>query len=145
MTDLKHFDYNDIFLDVTSARLQTRLVNLQRYYLRSCLPRNRAYHKSEIYRCTVVNKLYDRSETHLLKLMYRRAQNEQYLTAVNRQTRLHDARALRVAFPVNESYKKSPMYRGSNAWNNLPPEVRNEPSFSAFKKYMKKRMLEKLL
>ena len=43
-----YFNYNDIFLDSTTATLKTRLMNLQRYCLRSCLPRNRAFHKTEI-------------------------------------------------------------------------------------------------
>ena len=139
-----YFDYNDIFLEATTARLKTRLENLQRYCLRSCLPRNRAYHKSEIYRYTGVNRLPERTECHLLKLMYRRSQKEKYLSVPNRHTRQHEGKTLTVPFPVNESLKKSQIFKGSNTWNNLT-EIRNIPSFKAFKNCMKKRMLENLL
>ena len=140
-----YFDYNDLFLESAPARLKSRLINLQRFCLRGCLPRNRAYHKSEIYRTTGVNKLSDRADSHLLKIMYRRAQNEKYLSEVNQRTLMQAGKTLFVPFPVNEAFKKSPVYKGSSMWNSLTPEIRNVPTFNAFKTCMKKRLLEKIM
>ena len=98
-----------------------------------------------MYRYTGVNKCSDRAETHLLKVMYRRAQNEKYLSEVNRRTRLQAAKTLFVPFPVNEAFKKSPIYKGSTLWNSLSPETRNVPTFKAFKTCMKKIDREKPL
>ena len=70
------FDYNDIFLENTHVRLKTKLINLQRRCLRRCLPENRKYGKDEIHTVSGINTLHDRANTHLLKNMYKRAQDE---------------------------------------------------------------------
>ena len=139
------FDYNDIFLENTHVRLKTKLINLQRGCLRRCLPENRKYGKDEIHTVSGINTLHDRANTYLLKYMYKRAQDEQYLdvnTVVH--TRLRDAPSLWVPFPNIELMKKSAIFRRSEMWNKLPSDIRNIPTFEAFKTYLKKTSLKKL-
>ena len=52
-----YFDYNDIFLETTTAQQYDRLVKLQRRCLRRCLPENRKIGNDDIYNITGVNKL----------------------------------------------------------------------------------------
>ena len=61
------------------------------------------------------------------------------------RTRLHDAPVLYVPFPNNETYKKSIMYRGSTAWNLLPPDECNIATFDSFKSMLKVKLRDNLL
>ena len=140
-----YFDYNDIFLETTTARQYSKLVTLQRRCLRRCLPDNVKIDRNDIYRITGVNKLSDRSESHLLKIMYKRAQNDVYLEPNEGRTRLYDAPVLHVPFPNNEIFKKSVIFRGSNLWNNLSSNERNTPTFDRFKSLLKEKLTQKLV
>ena len=88
-----------------------------------------------------VNRLSQQAKAHLLKLMYKRSQNDIYLSREEVRTRLHDAPVLFVLFPNNETFKKSIILRGSksNAWNALKVEERNIPTFERFKSMLKDR------
>ena len=139
-----YFDYNDIFLETTTARQYDRLVKLQRRCLRRCLPENRKVGNDNIYNITGVNKLQDRAEVHLLKMMYKRAQNESYLENPQRETRLHDGPVLHVPFPNNETARKSIVFRGASLWNKLTPDERNVRTFDSFKSMLKRNLAELL-
>ena len=69
-----YFDYNDIFLENTTAKQYDKLTRLQKRCLRRCLPDNQKIDRDEIYNITGINKLQDRANAHLLKLMYKSAQ-----------------------------------------------------------------------
>ena len=139
-----YFDYNDIFLENTTAKQYERLVRLQRRCLRRCLPENVKVDKNEIHHVTGINKLKDRADSHLLKLMYKRAQNNMYLDNTEGITRLYDGPVLNIPFPNNETYKKSVVFRGSTLWNSLQANVRNTPTFDGFKLLMKESLSAKV-
>ena len=140
-----YFDYNDIFLETTNARQYDRLVRFQRRCLRGCLPGNLKLDRNEIYSVTGINKLSDRADAHLLKIMYKRAQMEEYLVENEGRTRLHYGPVLTVPFQNNELFKKSVLFRGSSLWNTLIPEERNIPTFDSFKTMLKEKLDQKLL
>ena len=102
-----YFDYNDIFLETTTAKQYDKLARLQRRCLRRCLPDGVKVDRNEVYHVTGVNKLTDRAYTHLLKLMYKRAQYPMYLDDTQGRTRLYDGPALTIPFPNNETFRKS--------------------------------------
>ena len=52
-----YFDYNDIFLDVTTVRQYDKLIRLQRRRLRRCLPENVKVDRNEVYSRTGINRL----------------------------------------------------------------------------------------
>ena len=135
-----YFDYNDIFLETTTSKQYDKLVRLQRRCLRRCLPENVQIDRNELHHITGINKLTDRAECHLLKLMYKRAQDEFYLDDTQGITRLYDGPVLQIPFPNNEIYKRSIMFRGSTLWNNLPANTRNIATFECFKSKMKKNL-----
>ena len=139
-----YFDYNDIFLETTTAKQYDKLARLQRRCLRRCLPDNIKVNRNEIYRVTGVNKIGDRADTHLLKLMYKRAQTDSYLDETEGRTRLHDGPVLKIPFPNNEIFRKSIIFRGSTLWNSLPADTRNIPTFECFKTKMKDNLATKL-
>ena len=139
-----YFDYSDIFLETSTARQYDSLVRLQRSCLRRCLPENIRIDKNDISNIAGVNKLHDRAESHLLKLMYKRAQNEKYLDVDHGRTRLYDGPVLTVPFPNNETFKKSILFRGASLWNKLPADERNIQSFECFKTMLKKKLRMKL-
>ena len=139
-----YFDYNDIFLETTTARQYDRLEKLQRRCLRRCLPDDVKIGNNGIYNVTGVNKLKDRAEVHLLKMMYKRAQNDHYLDDPQRITRLHDGPVLYIPFPNNETCRKSVVFRGSTLWNGLTPNERNTPTFDRFKSMLKEKLRQLL-
>ena len=78
----------------------------------------------DLYRTTGINKLTDRANSHLLKIMYKRSSNDVYLDLTEVRTRLHDGPVLYVPFPNNETFRKSIVFRGSRLWNTLTPDER---------------------
>ena len=140
-----YFDYNDIFLETTTARQYDRLVKLQRRCLRRCLPENIKVDNNEVYNITGINRLKDRADSHLLKLMYKRAQKDQYLDNTQGRTRLYDGPVLIIPFPNNETFRKSVIFRGATLWNNLLPDERNSPTFESFKSMLKDKLMLKLV
>ena len=143
-----YFDYNSIFLETTyiytTARQYNKLVTLERRCLGRCLPENMRVDQREIYNITGRNKLKDRAESYLLKLMYKRTDNEQYVDQTEGKTRLHDAPVLLIPFPNNETFRKSITFRGASLWNNLPAQERNTPTFDRFKNLLKQKLVEKI-
>ena len=137
-----YFDYNDIFLETTTFKQYDKLARLQRRCLKRCLPENMEVNRNNIFQSAGINKLCDRADTHLLKLMYKRAQNDLYLDHTEGRTRLHDAPVLDIPFPNNELFKKSIIFQGATAWNALPPHIRNIPTFECFKTKMKEHLSE---
>ena len=109
-----YFDYNDIFLENTTAKQYDKLTRLQKRCLRRCLPDNQKIDRDEIYNITGINKLQDRANAHLLKLMYKSAQAMPYLEERERRTRLHDGPVLYTPFPNNETFRKSPIFKGDH-------------------------------
>ena len=117
-----YFDYHGIFLETTTVRPYNRLVTLQGRCLRRCLPDKVRVDRKNIYNVTGINRLKDRSEAHLLKMMYKRTKTDTYFEPREGRTRLHDGPVLHVPFPNNETYMKSIIFRGSNLWNKLTPD-----------------------
>ena len=141
-----YFDYNNIFLENTYFNQYDKLVRLQKCCLRRCLPENVRVNKDDVYTLTDIDKLAidERANVHLLKLMYKRAQDHAYLNTVGR-ARLHDAPVLNVPFPNNETFKKIIIFRGSTAWNLLPANERNIPRFDRFKSMLKNKLRENIM
>ena len=65
-----YFDYSDIFYVTANQHSISKLKSLQKRCLRSCIPNNIVIDSEQLFTITGVNKLLDRSEAHLLNLMY---------------------------------------------------------------------------
>ena len=68
-----YFDYSDIFYITANQHSISKLKSLQKRCLRSGIPNNMVIDSEQLFTITGVNKLLDRSEAHLLNLMYKRA------------------------------------------------------------------------
>ena len=66
---------------------------------------------------------------HLVNFMYKQQSNPDLVNNRNIHTRAHDATLFLCIKPKNESSKKSVLYRGAIAWNNLTVHVRNIDEF----------------
>ena len=139
-----YFDYNDIFLETTTSKQYDKLNRLQLRCLRRCLPENIKVDKEDIHNITGINKIKDRADAHILKLMYKRTQFDGYRDLTEGRTRLHDGPVLNIPFPNNETFKKSIIFRGSTLWNSLTPIERNTPSFECFKSLLKQKLKDKV-
>ena len=58
--------------------------------------------------------------------------NHMFSKASSRRSR--SGSLLNVPYPRIELYKRSLLYSGSSLWNSLPPQIKNAPSISSFKK-----------
>ena len=85
---------------MTIGRQNDKLVRLQRHCLRRCLPENVKVDRNEIYQTVAVDRLKDRADSHLLKLMYKRAQNVLSRDNTQGRTRLYDGLLLSSHFPT---------------------------------------------
>ena len=117
-------------------------MRLQCGCLRRCLPEHVKIDREDVYELVGINKLHQQAKVHILKLMYKRAHNDMYVAQEDIRTRLHDAPVRFVPFRNNETYKKSVVFRGSNAWNDLTPEDCNIPTFEGFKSMLKLKLKE---
>ena len=74
--------------------------------------------------------------------MYKRKSQEKYLNQRDIYTRNYMAPIFVTEQPKCEAYRRSIIYKGSVEWNNLPPEIRNIPTYDAFK-YVQKHGLNR--
>ena len=81
--------------------------------------------------------------SHLLNYMYKRSDNPEYLDLRNLPTRRHDGILFTVINPKKEMIKRSVMYKGSLAWNNLEEKYKRVDSYTTFK-YKQKHWLKQL-
>ena len=86
-----YFDCSDIFYVTANQHSISKLKSLQKRCLRSCIPNNIVIDSEQLFTITGVNRLLDRSEAHLLNLMYERAHTPKYLDHIGTRTRVHDA------------------------------------------------------
>ena len=73
-----HFHCSDIYVTANQHSI-SKLKSLQKRCLRSCIPNNIVIDSEQLFTLTGVSRLLDRSEAHLLNLMYKRAHTPRYL------------------------------------------------------------------
>ena len=86
-----------------------------------------------------VPMLLERGDTHLLTLMLDRTNYAAYLDVAARPIRQSSAPLLKVPRPITNRLNKAPIYRGSKAWNELPPMVRIAKSRLHFRNLLKRQ------
>ena len=69
--------------------------------------------------------------------MYQRKESIEYLDLRNLPTRQHDSIKFHVPFTDKTTVMKSVQIRGTNAWNQLPNQIKELPSKSEFMNYTK--------
>ena len=79
----------------------------------------------------------------MLNFMYKRQSEDKYLDKGNLATRAYRATKFTIPKYQVAHFKTSLLYKGSNSWNNLPIDVKNIDTYSAFKE--KTKFLSKIL
>ena len=132
-----YFDYGDIFLMNINKKTIDKLQKLQNRALRLCLALDGRSNVNDMHNTCNINKLSHRREVHLLNFVYKRAQDERYLQAGNRELRRYEAPILKEFISNNNSFEKSVLLQGAIAWNIQSVEDRNTVTQVAYKKAQK--------
>ena len=132
-----YFDYGDIFLMNINKKTIDKLQKLQNRALRLCLALDGRSNVNDMHNTCNINKLSHRREVHLLNFVYKKAQDERYLQAGNRELRRYEAPILKEFISNNNSFEKSVLFQGAIAWNIQSVEDRNTVTQVAYKKAQK--------
>ena len=142
---LPYFDYADVIFNNSNVGDLDKLQRLQNKCLKLCNHRVRNANVESIHKIAKVPFLKDRRKAHVLNFMYIRKSRPELLNLREIRTRAHEAPLFNVPIPRCEAFKRSVVYSGSVAWNNLDVELRNMDLFLPFKFHRKKEMLAPLI
>ena len=76
--------------------------------------------------------------------MYKRSRKPEYIDNRNLSTRQFDKIVLKIPDVILTKTFQSPIYKGSQIWNNLPQEVQNSETLTKFKYQYKEHILGRL-
>ena len=137
-------DYGDIIYSGTSDRKLSQIQKLQNRGLRICYDGPGYMSRVQLHQMYKVLPLKIRRKYNLRKYMFKQKENDKLVVNRYIRTRRHDAIVYETCRPNLETYKKGTIYRGIEEWNNLPVNVRNIETFTAFKEMQKKDMYNAL-
>ena len=134
-----------IFMEANSKHLD-RLQTTQNSGLKSCLEASKYTSTNIIHKKAKLNKLVERREIQLLKDMFKRSQNSNYLVkkTTGIVTRSMSSVKLKVPHYLNSQAQKAIMYRGSNAWNSQHKSIKDIKNQHIFNLKMKEILRKKL-
>ena len=87
-----------------------------------------------------IERLETRRKIHMAGLMYKRAQQPEYLDDRQLPTRQFDKIVLKTPDVNLTKTFKSPMYMGSTLWNTLPREIQVSDTYKKFKYQYKQHL-----
>ena len=118
-TILPILDYNDMIYGLLTKQQLVKLQRVQNKALRTVFW-GRSLSVDDMHSEAKVEYLEKRREAHLLALMLDRSGEDRYRDSTVRNTRSAAATLLKVPHPRTNKLKKSPGYRGTTLWNDLP-------------------------
>ena len=130
---LPHADYGDIFYGVARKAILDKMQIVENRALRMSLGLDYRFPVIPTHQRAAISKLEPRRKMHLVNFMYKQQSNPVLVNDRNVYTRAHDATLFLCIKPKNESSKKSSLYRGAIAWNNLPVHIRSIADYESFK------------
>ena len=131
-------EYCDFLIESGKPTLVRKLQTHQNNGLRICTRKKIGdISTNQLHKTCKVERLEPRRKRHLLCLIYRHAQdNDNCVTRLNR-TRSDSKKKLRVERPKREKYRKGPLYRGMQSWDDLDTTVQNIEDVFIFKKKLR--------
>ena len=134
-----------IFMSANSNHLE-RLQITQNSGLKTCLEASKYTTSNLIHKKVNLNKLEERRQVHLLKDMFRRSKNINYLDKrkTGMITRSMTSVKLKVPNFLNAQSQKAIIYRGSNLWNNQDKSIKDIKEKHVFNLKMKELLRKKL-
>ena len=133
-----------LYMNANNSHLN-RLQILQNKCLKICLDKDKKYNTELLHKEANINLLSERRDVQLMKEMFLRTKLDKYLdkNVSGRVTRSHTVPKLYVpSFKTNQA-RKSHIYKGSVAWNNLEYTEKKIMCKDMFSKLMKKKLKEK--
>ena len=85
------------------------------------------------YRKCKMERLLNRRNRHLVNLVFKHAEDPDNRVLQNNRTRSDKKVKLKVERPKREKYRRGPLYRGMQLWDELPPDVQKSDSLQLFK------------
>ena len=140
---LPYIDYVSFVLLSCTKGKRKDLQTLQNDALRLCL-RYRLADRITIEQLHSEAKLQSveqRSEFHLLKLIFDYSKNPDHVKQPPRLTRAGEKIIFDIPTRCNEKYLNSPLYVGSTIWNMLDNDVQRSETLDIFIKHVKQRYL----
>ena len=127
-------EYGDFIIDSGPVKLIRKLQTHQNNGLRICM-RKKIGEVSTNYlhsKCKV-ERLELRRKRHLACLMYRHANTDSNCVTQHHRTRSDAKKKLLVERPKKEKYRKGPLYRGMQIWDEIPPDIQKCEGSHLFK------------
>ena len=133
-----YMDYGDFIIDLTLSkkvekleRIQDRIIRLVEY----CPVKENRENINVLFTTYNIESLKSGRKRNLLKIMYDQSQNVDNIQTGTCDIKLHSSKKVKMksSFTKLTKVRKSPMYRGLELWNQLPDELRTEPSKIKFK------------
>ena len=133
------FDYNDFYYLLLSQKYCKKLQAMQYRFLRIVFT-DCNYSKNLMLEKAGVENLTTCRKVHLAGLMFKRAQNLEYIDERRLPTRQFDKIVLKIPDVDLTKTFKSPIYMGSSLWNALPQNIQDSENYKKFK-YLYKQYL----
>ena len=132
-------EYGSFLVDSGPADKITLLQPIQNRGLRICLQKKIGQMSTNnLHKKCKVDRLAIRRKKQLVCLMYRHSQDRENLAArPNRRTRGDLKVKLKVERPKRSKYRTGPLYRGMQAWDELPLHIQELPDVAQFKNKVK--------
>ena len=128
------FDYSGFLLLSCTLGQKRELQRIQNSCIRSCLLYNRIEHITieRLHHEMKLVSLEQRRHVQCLTLMYRLSKKEVYIKRNNINTRGNVKIKFKLMARCSGKYLGSPLYRGSQLWDNLDKSIQDLPTVKHF-------------
>ena len=140
---LPYIDYVSFVLVSCTISMRKELQTLQNNILRLCLRYRLADRVSieQLHREANLQSVEQRSEFHLLKLLFDYSKKPEHVKPAPRLTRAANKIVLKIPNRCSEKYLNSPLYKGNKIWNALDMNVQRLQIIDSFVKYVRQPYL----
>ena len=142
---LPYFDYADVMFTKAFVNDLDKLQRAQNKCLKTCMQLKVTTDTDRLHRMSMIPKLKNRRQAHLLNFMYQRQSRIDLINDAPICTRAHDAPLFKVVKPRLEAYKRSVAYQGATRWNELNPGIRNIAHYKMLKNIQKKWLKDSIV
>ena len=140
---LPYIDYVSFVLVSCTIGMRKELQTLQNDILRLCLRYRLADRVSveQLHREANLQSVEQRSEFHLLKLLFDYSKKPEHVKPAPRLTRAANKMVLKILNRCYEKYRNSPLYKGNKIWNALDMNVQRLQIIDSFVKHVRQPYL----
>ena len=141
-TMLPYIDYGDIIYHACAKNNLQKIQDKQTKALKICYNLYGTQNEEQLHNNANLALLSKRRDSHIANFMFKRQDNEDYLDNRALPTQAHQYTKFLVPTFHLTQYKNSLIYKGAVVWNQLPNELKQLETYTAFKE--KTKQLSKL-